>query len=162
MKKNVSVLSGEDHKLQLAFAPLSLILAYNFCLLTGRYMQYGDRMKYICFIILFILTGCSSSTFYAGGKGVENSIRKSVVKGYTNNEVFKLGASQVGYVEAEYCRINNRDSIVSQSYLIDILKVKTQKLGGNGLVFDSCLVHINATCISYTKCQGMAYLITYK
>jgi hypothetical protein len=125
-------------------------------------MQYGDRMKFIYFIILFILFGCSSSTYYAGGKGIENSIRKSVVKSYTNNEVWELRAKQLGYVEAQHCQVDFRENIPSKKSFISSLKVKTQKLGGNGLVFDSCIVSRNASCNTHTLCRGSAYIVTYE
>lgn len=126
-------------------------------------MQYGDRMKFICFIILLILFGCSSSTYYVGGKGVENSIRKSVVKRYTNQEVWKLGATQVGHVETRYCQKDMRDYKPSKKALISELEVKTQKLGANALVFDSCLVNrTTGSCHTQIHCNGMAYQITYK
>jgi len=109
------------------------------------------------------LNGCSTATFNSNaGIYAENKIRKSVVKRYTNYEVWKLGASQVGYVETKYCQKDVRDYRPSQETLISELKVKTQKLGGNALVFDSCLVNRSiGSCNTEIQCNGMAYLITY-
>lgn len=124
-------------------------------------------MKLIFIIALFTFSGCSSirlnsnADIYLGHK-IENNIRRSGVKRYTNNEVWKLGAVQVGYVESDYCQLNHNDHKLDQRSLISSLEVKTQKLGGNALVFDSCLVNNNmASCHRYTKCNGMAYLISY-
>ncbi len=80
----------------------------------------------------------------------------------TNYEVWELGASQVGFVEANYCQIDFRDHKPSKDALISELEVKTQKLGGNALVFDSSLVNRStASCHTQIQCKGMAYLVTY-
>jgi len=87
-------------------------------------------MKFFLLIICFLLNGCSTATFNSNaGIYAENQIRKSVVKRYTNNEVWELGASQVGHVETRYCQKNIRDYKPSKEALISELKVKTQKLG---------------------------------
>jgi hypothetical protein len=120
-------------------------------------------MKFLFTIICFLLNGCSTATFNSNaGIYAENNIRKSVVKRYTNYEVWELGASQVGYVDSGYCQINIRDHIPSKETLISELKVKAQKLGGNALVFDSCSVNrTTGSCNTHIQCNGMAYLITY-
>jgi len=124
-------------------------------------------MKLIFIIVLLTLSSCSSvklssnADIYLGNK-IENTIRQGAVKRYTHNEVWKLGAVQVGYVESDYCQLDFRDRRLDQNTLISSLKVKTQKLGGNALVFDSCLVNNTmASCHRYTKCKGMAYMISY-
>jgi hypothetical protein len=120
-------------------------------------------MKFLVLIICFLLNGCSTATFNSNaGIYAENKIRESVVKRYTNSEVWKLGATQVGHVEARFCQKDIRDYKPSKEALIADLKVKTQKLGGNALVFDSCLVNrTTASCHTKIVCNGMAYLITY-
>jgi hypothetical protein len=93
---------------------------------------------------------------------IENHMRKNAVKRYSHNEVWKLGAAQVGYVESDYCQLDFRDHNIEQNTLMSSLEIKTQKLGGNALVFDLCLVNSNmASCHIYTKCKGMAYNISY-
>ena len=125
-------------------------------------------MRFLLIIILLLLNGCSTATFRSNSdvfvkNKIENSIRRSAIDRYTNYEVWKLGGSQVGYVESNYCQVDFRDINPSREALISELEVKTQKLGGNALVFDSCLVHKStASCHTYTQCKGMAYLITYK
>jgi hypothetical protein len=105
-------------------------------------------MKLTFIIALLAVAGCSSvrlnsnADIYLGNK-IENSIRKSAVERYTYNEVWKLGAVQVGYVESDYCQLDSRDHKIDKNSLISSLEVKTQKLGGNALVFDSCLVNTN-------------------
>jgi hypothetical protein len=130
-------------------------------------LQNGDRMKILLLIIILILAGCSSVKFnsnadvYVKNK-IQNSIRKNAVKSYTNYEIWELGASQLGYVEANYCQEDIRDRKPSNDALISSLKIKAQKLGGNALVFDSCLINNStASCHSYTECRGIAYLVTY-
>ena len=126
-------------------------------------MQYGDRMKFLILIMFFNLIGCSSINFNTNApKHIQNSIRKSVVKSYTNYEVWELRAKQLGYVEAQHCQVDFRENIPSKKSFISSLKVKTQKLGGNGLVFDSCIVSKTASCNTHTLCRGNAYLVTYE
>lgn len=116
-------------------------------------------MKYIILITLLFLISCSS-TINIKGEGIENKIRRSVVKQYSNNEIWQLNATQLGYVESEHCQVDFRDPIQTKYALISLLKVKTQKLGGNALVFDSCLVNsTSASCHQHTKCRGIAYLV---
>ncbi|WP_371379311.1 Rcs stress response system protein RcsF [Thalassotalea aquiviva] len=122
-------------------------------------------MKIVLLIVTLILAGCSSVEFNSNMGGfvknkVENTVKKGSVKSYTNTEVWELGASQVGYVETNYCQKDFRDREPSKSSLISSLKIKAQKLGGNALVFDSCIVNNStASCHSHTKCRGMAYLV---
>ncbi|MCW8865460.1 MAG: Rcs stress response system protein RcsF [Colwellia sp.] len=120
-------------------------------------------MKFLLLIIFFFLSGCSTATFDSNvGIYAENKIRKSVVERYTNYEVWELGATQVGHVETRYCQQDIQDYKPSKEALISELEVKTQKLGGNALVFDSCLVNrTTGSCHTQIHCNGMAYQITY-
>lgn len=119
-------------------------------------------MKVFLPLILLLLNGCSTTGFQSNaGKYVENNIRESVVDSYTNEEVWRLRGSQVGYVETNYCQLDYRDRTPSTNAFISELKVKTQKLGGNALVFDSCIKGGTAACHKNIQCRGMAYLITY-
>ncbi|WDE03066.1 hypothetical protein SG34_016705 [Thalassomonas viridans] len=124
-------------------------------------------MRYLVFIVIFLLSACSGTQLnsnigsYAKNK-IEHGIRKAAVKRYTNYQVWELNASQLGYVETDFCQLDFRDSVPGKNFLIDELEVKAQKLGGNGLVFDSCIVHkATADCYTYTKCRGMAYLVRH-
>jgi len=120
-------------------------------------------MKLLLPIALFLLNGCSTATFNSNADiYVKKQILKSVVKRYTNYEVWELGASQVGFVEANYCQIDFKDYKPSKEALISELEVETQKLGGNALVFDSCLVNRSTgSCHTQFQCNGMAYFVTY-
>jgi len=122
-------------------------------------------MKLIFIIALFTFGGCSSLKLNSNAdiylsKAIENNIRKNAVKRYTYSEVYKLDSVQVGYVEADHCQSDFRGRKMSQDTLISTLKIKTQKMGGNALVLDSCIVNNNsAGCYRYTKCQATAYNI---
>jgi hypothetical protein len=84
------------------------------------------------------------------------------VKQYTNNEIRQLDASTLGLVEASYCQKDFKDAKPNKRYLISLLKVKTQRLGGNGVVFDSCALRtVSAVCHTHMKCQGIAYQISH-
>lgn len=122
-------------------------------------------MKLIVMVLFIFLAGCSSLTFTSNANTylknkVEKGIRSSAVTRYTNAEVWQLRASQLGYVETDYCQVDMRELKPSNDSLITELEVQVQQLGGNGLVFDSCSTNNNtARCHSYTKCQGMAFLV---
>jgi hypothetical protein len=125
-------------------------------------------MKLIFMLIFIAIAGCCSSVRLHSNADtylvnqIENHMRKNAVKRYTHNEVWKLGAVQIGYVESDYCQLDFRDHKLDQNTLISSLEIKTKKLGGNALVFDSCLVNSNmASCHIHTKCDGMAYNISY-
>lgn len=113
-------------------------------------------------VLCLLLTGCSSVNFTTNApEHIQNSIRKSVVKTYTNYEMWELGAKRLGYVETQHCQTSYQEGVPSKSAFISTLKVKTQKLGGNGLVFDSCIVNQSASCNTHTLCRGVAYLVSY-
>jgi hypothetical protein len=124
-------------------------------------------MKTLFLISLVLLNGCSSLKFNtnAGGyanKKVQDNARQGSVKSYNQNEIWALNASQMGLVETNYCQLKFNDRKPSTNKLVSSLKVKTQKLGGNALVFDACVVNNStASCHSRTRCRGMAYLIKY-
>ena len=122
-------------------------------------------MKYCYLVIIGMLSGCSTAKFYSNAdtyvqKKAEKIIRNSVVKRYTYNEVWKLGATQLGYVDTSFCQMDFRDRQPSKEALISDLAVQAQKLGGNALVFDACAVNRStASCHSYIQCNGVAYLV---
>ncbi|WP_448212402.1 hypothetical protein [Colwellia sp. MEBiC06753] len=125
-------------------------------------------MKYMVVILALVTTGlvgCSSANFnsnlgkYAKHK-VQNSIRKSVVKRYTNYEVWERGGTLVGYVESDFCRQYDGNRGPSVEGLIEQLEIEAQLLGGNALVFDSCQVdRTSGSCVLHTVCRGNAYFI---
>ncbi|MDP5141851.1 hypothetical protein [Rheinheimera baltica] len=91
----------------------------------------------------------------------ENSIRAGVVKEYSEGEIWQLNAAVVGYVDADYCQVDRMDEKPSQGYLMTKLKIDTQRLGGNGVVFQACgLQTTRASCYAYMTCKGTAYMVT--
>ncbi|MDP5136549.1 hypothetical protein ORJ04_11395 [Rheinheimera baltica] len=123
-------------------------------------------MKASLFILCFYLTGCSGIVFnsnmgpYVQNKA-ENSIRAGVVKEYSEGEIWQLNAAVVGYVDADYCQVDRMDEKPSQGYLMTKLKIDTQRLGGNGVVFQACgLQTTRASCYAYMTCKGTAYMVT--
>ena len=122
-------------------------------------------MKKLLILAVVFITSCSTVSYRMSvdpslPTQIENRIRTNLVKQYTNYQIWQLEADMVGMVESEHCRKNQRDYDVKTDYLISVLKVKTQKLGGNGLVYDSCEVREpGALCYTHTKCRGMAYVV---
>lgn len=93
---------------------------------------------------------------------VQRAIRSSVVDAYTRNEIWQLNASNLGIVEADFCQVNLNGSVPSESSLRKRLKVETQLIGGNGIVYDSCergSHYLN--CKKYIRCQATAYNIKF-
>jgi len=71
-------------------------------------------MKFLILVTFISLSACNllKCRVKTGGcvkSDIESSIRKSVVKRYSNYEIWELRASQVGYVESEYCQVDVRD-----------------------------------------------------
>ncbi|SEL03842.1 hypothetical protein SAMN05216262_10531 [Colwellia chukchiensis] len=124
-------------------------------------------MKLITILFAFSLVGCSSLNLNSNAgsylsNNIENNLRKNAVKTYTPYKVWKMGGVRLGFVEAGYCQQKARDHSISKASLVSLLKVKTQKLGGNALVLDSCSLSSTMTnCHRYTQCQGHGYNIAY-
>lgn len=125
-------------------------------------------IKIYSFLLCTIfLSSCSGVYFnsnvepYMKNK-VQRAIRSSIVDAYTRNEIWQLNASNLGIVETDFCQINLNGSVPSESTLRKRLKVKTQLIGGNGIVYDSCergSYYLN--CKKYIRCQATAYKIKF-
>lgn len=117
-------------------------------------------MKYLYVSLFLILAGCVQTEIKSNAPQlIQNEIRSSVVKNYTNNEVWKLGGQRISYVETTHCQANYREHIPSKSSFLKDLKSKVQRVGGNALVFDSCIVSQLGSCNVHTLCRGTAYLV---
>ena len=123
-------------------------------------------MNKISIIFFCLLLGACSLKATIGPnakKHIETSIRSSVVDVYSRNEIWKLKAVNLGLVETDFCQTNKYEGLPPQSALYKILKSKTQKLGGNGIVYESCKTgRTYMNCELYMRCQATAYKIDYK
>lgn len=117
-------------------------------------------MKHTFLFVALVMSGCAQQGVRTNVPEIfQDQVRSSVVKSYTNDEVWNMGAQRVGYVETKHCQASFRDIIPSKSAFIDNLKAKTQKAGGNALVFDSCTVSQSVGCNTVSLCRGTAYLV---
>jgi len=122
-------------------------------------------MKFIITInVLLLITGCAAINVNHNTKPyiikrAQDAIRSSVVEEYSRNEIWQLSTVNLGLVSSEYCQGSDRYTDLTKNNLIEQLKIKTQRLGGNGLVFDSCFLENNGRCNSLLSCKGIAYQV---
>jgi len=144
----------------------SLDLSEIFCPITGHLYKWScvSMFKLLILLVFLSLTSCAINTNlgpYAKNK-VEGAIRSSVVEVYSRNEIWQLETITLGQVETEYCQTNRLSNTPSERELNKILRSKTQRLGGNGIVYDSCESGRNyRNCEIYIRCQAMAYKVQY-
>ena len=120
--------------------------------------------KLFSLLVCLFLGACSIKTNlgpYAQQK-TQTAIRSSVVEEYTPDEIWQLNTINLGRVETNYCQTERLSSIPSESELNKVLRSKTQELGGNGIVYDSCQSGRNyMNCKLYISCQAAAYVVKY-
>jgi hypothetical protein len=113
--------------------------------------------------ILAINSGCSVRTNLKEylPKKVQRNIRSSVVETYSRDEIWKYNATNLGSIEADYCQVKLTDRFPPESELKKTLKVKVQKLGGNVIVYDSCLHTVDRMgCHNHLQCFAFGYAIS--
>jgi hypothetical protein len=118
--------------------------------------------KLLILIACLSLSSCAFNTNIGpyAKKKIDRYIRSSVVEVYSRDDIWQLTAITLGRVETEYCQTNRLDSTPSERELNKILRSKTQRIGGNGIVYDSCESGRNYRgCDIYMKCQAMAYKV---
>lgn len=121
--------------------------------------------KFLIIIFCLLLGACSLKVNVSpdAKKHIESSIRSSVVEVYSRNEIWQLKTTNLGLVETDYCQTNRYDGLPPQSALYKILRSKTQELGGNGIVYESCKTGRSyMNCELYMRCQATAYIVDYK
>lgn len=120
--------------------------------------------KLLILIACLSLSACSFNTNIGPytKKKIDTGIRSSVVEVYGRDDIWQLTAITLGRVETDYCQINRLGNIPSERELNKILRSKTQRLGGNGIVYDSCESGRNyRSCEIYIRCQAMAYKVQH-
>ncbi|MEW6997379.1 hypothetical protein AADZ86_06725 [Colwelliaceae bacterium BS250] len=119
--------------------------------------------SFILFLCLF-LGSCSINTNLGpyAQKKASKEIRSSVVDVYSRDEIWQLKAINLGIVETDYCQNDRFGTLPSEKDLNKVLRSKTQRLGGNGIVYDHCQSGRNyMNCKLYIRCNAMAYEVTY-
>ncbi|WP_299594962.1 hypothetical protein [uncultured Microbulbifer sp.] len=104
--------------------------------------------------------GCNGIQFNTNaGPYVSDRIGASIVREYTISEISQYNATTLGFVEASYCQEKINERKASKSALVRDLKVRTQKMGGNGLVVEACGTAAYGACQTYMECRGVAYSV---
>ena len=122
-------------------------------------MRHKLSLTAIAFSALYI-TGCNGIQFNTNaGPYLSDRISATVVREYTIAEISQYNATTLGFVEASYCQEKIDERKASKSSLIRDLKVRTQKMGGNGVVVEACGVAEFGGCRTYMECRGVAYSV---
>ncbi|MFQ3219844.1 MAG: hypothetical protein ACI8R9_002294 [Paraglaciecola sp.] len=121
-------------------------------------------MSKFIIILSFFISSCTFNTNLGSyvKKKIHNDIRSSTVYVYNRNEIWNLKTINLGRVETNYCQNEKFGNLPSERELNKVLRSKTQKLGGNGIVYDSCESGRNyMNCELYIRCQGAAYIVEH-
>lgn len=109
---------------------------------------------------LLLVTGCNGIQFNTNaGPYVSDRLSSTLVREYTISEISRYNATTLGFVNASYCQEKLDERKASKSALMRDLKVRTQKMGGNGLVVEACGTSEFNGCLSYIECRGVAYAV---
>ncbi|QKX16230.1 hypothetical protein [Microbulbifer sp. YPW1] len=105
-------------------------------------------------------TACNGIQFNTNaGPYVSDRLSSTLVREYTISEISRYNATTLGFVNASYCQDKLDERKASKSALVRDLKVRTQKMGGNGLVVEACGTTKFNGCLSYIECRGVAYAV---
>lgn len=117
------------------------------------------------FLVLsvFLLASCTIKTnlgSYLNSKA-ETEIRSSGVNVYGASEIFSYQTQFLGQVETDFCQNEKLGKLPPKSKLQRTLKVKAQKMGGNGIVYNQCKAaqYYNG-CEKYLRCEGSVFSVT--
>ncbi|WP_078085491.1 hypothetical protein [Microbulbifer mangrovi] len=111
-------------------------------------------------ITALFLAGCNGIQFNTNaGPYVSDRLSSTLVREYTISEISQYDATTLGFVEASYCQDKLNERKASKTTLVRDLKVRTQKMGGNGLVVEACGTTEFSGCLSYMECRGVAYAV---
>ncbi|SEA18965.1 hypothetical protein [Microbulbifer marinus] len=111
-------------------------------------------------IVTFVISGCDSVQFNTNlGAYTNTKVKAASVREYTAEEIARYQATSLGFVEAAHCQKKPGDRQPSRQALVDNLKLRVQRLGGNGVVVESCGKSADAMCQLFIECRGMAYAV---
>lgn len=113
-------------------------------------------------ITLATLGGCHGIQFSTNlGPYAEGRIKAASVREYTPVEIGRYDATTLGFVEAAQCQRRADEAEPRRSTLVQELKQRTQKLGGNGVVVEACGAATGGYegCLRYLECHGVAYAV---
>ena len=111
-------------------------------------------------VVSIFLSACNGIQFNTNaGPYVSDRLSSTLVREYTISEISQYQATTLGFVEASYCQDKPDERKASKSALVRDLKVRTKKMGGNGLVVEACGATKFGGCLSYMECRGVAYAV---
>ncbi|GIU37593.1 hypothetical protein L2719_20250 [Shewanella schlegeliana] len=123
-----------------------------------------NQLKFIFLTLALIgMTACQGVRFNTNltPEFAVDKYQTSQVVEYTAEEVYNHDSQMIGEVSAVYCqRINTPAPIYSS--IIETLKYKVQKIGGNGIVVMECSKdNPYAACIAHLECRALAYEVNF-
>ncbi|MCG9728352.1 hypothetical protein L1D44_00565 [Shewanella sp. Isolate13] len=124
-----------------------------------------DNQLKLIFLIaaLMGMTACQGVRFNTNltPEMVVDKYQASQVVEYTAEEVYNHDSQMIGDVSAAYCqRVNTPPP--NYSGIIEMLKYKVHKIGGNGIVVMECAKdNPYAACIAHLECRALAYEVNF-
>ena len=123
-----------------------------------------NHLKFlISFFVAACVTGCQGVSFHTNltPDYVVDTYEASKVVEYSAEEVYNHDSQMIGDVSASYCQTLNTPA-PSYSKVVDALKYKVQRLGGNGIVIMECSKENPfASCEARLECRALAYEVNF-
>lgn len=118
-------------------------------------------MKQLAAVIAtLVISSCSSAQFSTNlGAYANKKMKAASVREYTAEEIGRYEATSLGFVETTHCQEKPGVRPPARQVMVDDLKLRVQRLGGNGIVVESCGKSVAAMCQLYMACRGMAYAV---
>ncbi|WP_323846078.1 hypothetical protein [Microbulbifer magnicolonia] len=111
-------------------------------------------------VIAVLLCGCSGVQFNTNwGSYADSRVKAASVREYSMEEIDRYNATSLGLVEASHCQQKPGEREPSRHALVNDLKLRAQRLGGNGLVIEACGKGAAAACERYMECRAIAYAV---
>lgn len=126
-----------------------------------KYVFYMGKQLIAAASLLFLASCTVKTNFgdYIQSKA-DTEIRSGEVQVFDASEITMYNASFLGQIDTEFCQNNRFGELPPSSKLHRILKAKTQKLGGNGIVYGQCETRKDYQgCNTFMSCDALAYSI---
>ncbi len=113
-----------------------------------------------CLLVGVVISGCNGVDFRTNiGPYAKSRIASAGVEEYSPVEIARYDAVSLGLVEASSCQERIDEPAPERSGVVRAMKQRVHKLGGNGVVVESCARVAQGTCRVYLECRGTAYSV---